>query len=41
MMGIEGIENLLAIQWQRANIRKIGAKKQKELLEKLRRVREL
>ena len=37
-IGIEGIENLPAVQWKLMNIEKIGAKKQKELLEKLRRV---
>jgi predicted nucleotidyltransferase component of viral defense system len=41
VLGIEGIEKLSAIQWKLANIRKIGAKKQKELLGKLRRVLEL
>jgi predicted nucleotidyltransferase component of viral defense system len=37
-IGINGIENLPAVQWKLMNIKKIGAKKQKELLEKLRRV---
>lgn len=37
-IGIEGIENLPAIQWKLMNIKKISEKKQKELLEKLRRV---
>jgi hypothetical protein len=37
MMGIKCIENLPAIQWKLANIRKIGAKKRAELLEKLKR----
>ena len=35
VMGIEGIENLPAIQWKVANVRKIGLKKRGELLEKL------
>ena len=38
LIGIEGIENLPAIQWKLLNVKKIGANKQKELLEKLRRV---
>lgn len=38
LIGIEGIENLPAVQWKLMNIKKISAKKQKELLEKLRRV---
>ena len=41
LMEIENIEKLPAIQWKLTNIRKISAKKQKELLEKLRRVLEL
>jgi len=36
-MGIKGIEKLPAIQWELANIRKVGAKKCGELLEKLKR----
>lgn len=40
-IGIEGIEELPAVQWKLMNIKKIGAKKQKELLEKLRRVLEM
>lgn len=40
-IGIEGIENLPAVQWKLMNIKKIGARKQKELLEKLRRVLEM
>jgi len=40
-IGIEGMENLPAVQWKLTNIQKIGAKKQKELLEKLRPVLEL
>ncbi len=40
-IGIKGIENLPAVQWKLMNIEKIGAKKQKELLEKLRRVLEM
>lgn len=40
-IGIKGIENLPAVQWKLMNIKKIGAKKQKELLEKLRRVLEM
>jgi len=35
---IEGIEKLPAVQWKLMNIKKIGEKKRKELLEKLRRV---
>jgi hypothetical protein len=38
LIGIDGIEKLPAIQWKLTNIKKIPAKKQKELLEKLRRV---
>ena len=38
VMGIKGIEKLPAIQWKLMNIKKISAKKRKELLEKLRRV---
>jgi predicted nucleotidyltransferase component of viral defense system len=41
LMGIEGLEKLPAVQWKLTNIKKIPAKKQKELLEKLRRVVEL
>jgi hypothetical protein len=41
LMGIEGLEKLPAVQWKLTNIKKIPAKKQKELLEKLRRVLEL
>lgn len=37
-IGIEGVENLPAVQWKLMNIKKISAKKQKELLEKLTRV---
>ncbi len=37
VLGIKGIENLPAIKWKLANIRKIGAKKRAELLEKLKR----
>lgn len=40
-IGIQGIENLPAVQWKLMNIKKIGAKKQKELLDKLRRVLEM
>jgi len=40
-IGIEGIENLPAVQWKLTNVRKISAKKQRELLEKLRRVLKL
>jgi hypothetical protein len=40
-IGIEGIENIPAVQWKLMNIKKISAKKQKELLEKLRRVLEM
>lgn len=38
LIGIDGIEKLPAVQWKLTNIKKIPAKKQKELLEKLRRV---
>ena len=38
LIGIEGIEKLPAIQWKLLNVKKIGANKQKQLLEKLRRV---
>ena len=38
LIGIEGIEKLPAVQWKLRNIQKIGAKKQKDLLEKLTRV---
>jgi predicted nucleotidyltransferase component of viral defense system len=38
LIGIIGIENLPAIQWKLLNVKKIGANKQKQLLEKLRRV---
>lgn len=41
VMGIKGIEKLPAIHWKLANIKKITAKKQKELLERLRQVLEL
>lgn len=37
VMGIKGIEKLPAIQWKLANVRKIGAKKRAELLDKLKR----
>jgi predicted nucleotidyltransferase component of viral defense system len=37
-LGIAGIEKLPAVQWKLMNIKKISAKKQKELLERLRRV---
>ena len=37
LVGIDGIEKLPAIQWKLTNINKMGAKKQKELLEKLKR----
>lgn len=40
-IGIKGIEELPAVQWKLMNIKRIGAKKQKELLEKLRRVLEM
>jgi hypothetical protein len=39
--GIEGVDKLPAVQWKLMNIKKIGAKKQKDLLEKLKRVLEL
>ena len=38
LIGIDGIEKLPAVQWKLTNIKNIPAKKQKELLEKLRRV---
>jgi len=41
LMGIKGLEKLPAVQWKLTNIKKIPATKQKELLEKLRRVLEL
>ncbi len=41
LMGIEGLEKLPAVQWKLTNIKKIPAKKQTELLAKLRRVLEL
>ena len=41
LIGIEGLEKLPAVQWKLTNIKKIPAKKQKELLAKLRRVLEL
>jgi hypothetical protein len=41
VMGLKGIEKLPAIQWKVANIQKIAAKKQNELLEKLKHVLEL
>ena len=40
LIGIEGVEKLPAVQWKLVNITKISGKKQKELLEKLRRVLE-
>jgi hypothetical protein len=40
-IGIEGVEKLPAVQWKLMNIKKISSKKQKELLEKLRRVLEM
>jgi hypothetical protein len=36
-MGIKDIENLPAIQWTLANIRKVGAKRRAELLDKLKK----
>ena len=41
LIGIDGIENLSAVQWKLVNIKKISAKKQQALLEKLRRVLEM
>jgi len=38
LIGIEGIAKLPAVQWKLMNIKKISAKKRKELLERLRRV---
>jgi hypothetical protein len=40
-IGIEGVENLPAVQWKLANIQKMVAKKQRELLEKLKRLLEV
>ena len=40
-IGIEGVKYLPAVQWKLANIRKMSAKKQTELLEKLKRVLEV
>ena len=40
-IGIERVEKLPAVQWKLMNIKKIGAKKQKDLLEKLKRVLEM
>ena len=41
LIGIEGIEKLPAVQWKLTNVRRLSAKKQQELLEKLRRVLEM
>jgi hypothetical protein len=41
LIEFEDVEKLPAIQWKSTNVKKIGAKKQKELLAKLRRVLEL
>jgi predicted nucleotidyltransferase component of viral defense system len=38
LMGVEGIEKLPAVQWKLLNIRKLDAKKRKDLQNKLRRV---
>jgi predicted nucleotidyltransferase component of viral defense system len=40
-IGIEGVEKLPAVQWKVANIQKMTAKKQSELLEKLKRALEV
>jgi hypothetical protein len=40
-IGIEGVENLPAVRWKLANIQKMAAKKQRELLDKLKRVLDL
>ena len=40
-IGIEGVEKLPAVQWKLMNIKKLGTKKQNDLLEKLKRVLEL
>ena len=40
-IGIEGVEKLPAVQWKLMNVRRLSAKRQKELLEKLRRVLEM
>lgn len=41
LVGIDGVEKLPAVQWKLTNVRKMSAKKQSELLEKLTRVLEL
>ncbi|HKR60956.1 MAG TPA: nucleotidyl transferase AbiEii/AbiGii toxin family protein [Pyrinomonadaceae bacterium] len=38
LIGVEGIEKLPAVQWKLLNIRKLDAKRQKDLQDKLRRV---
>ena len=40
-IGIDGVEKFPAVQWKLTNVRKMSAKKQSELLEKLMRVLEL
>jgi len=41
LIGVDGVEKLPAVQWKLMNIKKISSKKQKELLERLRRVLEM
>jgi predicted nucleotidyltransferase component of viral defense system len=41
LVGISGVEKFPAVQWKLANVQKMSAKKQSELLEKLMRVLEL
>lgn len=41
LVGIDGVEKFPAVQWKLTNVRKMTAKKQRDLLEKLRRVLEL
>lgn len=40
-IGIDGVEQLPAVQWKLMNVQKMGERKQKELLEKLKRVLDL
>ena len=41
LVGIDGVEKFPAVQWKLANVRKMTAKKQRDLLDKLTRVLEL
>jgi hypothetical protein len=41
LLNIEGIEKLPAVQWKLTNVQRMNAKKQRELLEKLKRVLQL